>query len=97
MQPADTSNTGDSPMRSADVIAISEPFNGPRKADSDMLIRKVADTLHRLNQQITTAVDAGVTIELMRGSRFHNGRGQWGDQMIPIVRVAEPPREDERE
>lgn len=92
-----SSDPGDDPMRSADVIAISEPFNGPRKADADMLIRKVADTLHRLNQQITTAVDAGVTIELMRGSRFHNGHGQWGDQMIPIVRVAEPPREDDRE
>lgn len=83
-------------MRSADVIAISEPFNGPRQ-DADTLIRKVADTLHRLNQQITTAVDAGVTIELMRGSRCHNGRGQWGDQMIPIVRVAEPSRRDGRE
>ncbi|AHB48563.1 hypothetical protein W911_09445 [Hyphomicrobium nitrativorans NL23] len=84
-------------MRSADVIAISEPFNGPRKVDADTLIRKVADTLHRLNQQIATAVEAGVTIELMRGSRFHNGRGQWGDQMIPIVRIAETPRENERE
>lgn len=83
-------------MRSPDVVAISEPFNGPR-ADPDTLIRKVADTLHRLNQQITSAVDAGVTIELMRGSRFHNGRGQWGDQMIPIVRVAEPERADDRE
>ena len=83
-------------MRSADVVAISEPFNGPRPADPDALIRRVADTLHRLNQQITTAVDAGVTIELMRGSRFHNGRGQWGDQMIPIVRIAEPADDDER-
>ncbi|HRN88587.1 hypothetical protein [Hyphomicrobium sp.] len=97
MPRADSSNAGDVPVRSADVIAISEPFNGPKQADSDTLIRKVADTLHRLNQQITTAVDAGVTIELMRGSRFHNGRGQWGDQMIPIVRVAEPSREDGRE
>lgn len=84
-------------MRTADVIALSEPFNGPRNNDADTLIRKVADTLHRLNQQITTAVDAGVTIELMRGSRFHNGRGQWGDQMIPIVRLAQPPQEAERE
>ena len=96
MPAADSPDFGDRPMRSADVIAISEPFNGPRQ-DADTLIRKVADTLHRLNQQITTAVDAGVTIELMRGSRCHNGRGQWGDQMIPIVRVAEPSRRDGRE
>lgn len=82
-------------MRSADVVAISEPFNGPRGVDPDVLIRKVADTLHRLNQQISSAVDAGVTIELMRGSRFHNGRGQWGDQMIPIVRVAESQSQDD--
>lgn len=84
-------------MRTADVIAISEPFNGPNGIDKDVLIRKVADTLHRLNQQITNAVEAGVTIELMRASRHHNGRGQWGDQMIPIVKVAEPPREETRE
>lgn len=96
MPPADRSDPGDTSMGPADVIAISEPFNGPRKADADALIRKVADTLHRLNHHITTAVDAGVTIELMRGSRCHNGRGQWGDQMIPIVRVAEPS-EDDRE
>lgn len=76
-------------MRTADVIAISEPFNGPSQTDSDVIIRKVAQTLHRLNQQIATAVNAGVTIEMMRGSRFHNGRGQWGDQMIPIVKVAQ--------
>lgn len=84
-------------MHTADVIAISEPFNGPRKADTDMLIRKVAETLHRLNQQIATAVDAGITIELMRGSRYHNGRGQWGDQTIPIVQFAIPARGEQRD
>ena len=84
-------------MRTADVIAISEPFSGPKLADTEALIRKVADTLHRLNQQITNAVEAGVTIELMRASRHHNGRGQWGDQMIPIVKVEEPKREETRE
>lgn len=76
-------------MRTADVVAISEPFNGPKQVESDAMIRKVAETLHRLNQQIASAVNAGVTIEMMRGSRFHNGRGQWGDQMIPVVKVAQ--------
>jgi hypothetical protein len=84
-------------MRSADIVALPDPFSGPRKADAETLIRKVAETLHRLNQQISIAVDAGVTIELMRGSRFHNGRGQWGDQMIPIVKIAEPSREERRD
>ncbi|WP_291150650.1 hypothetical protein [Hyphomicrobium sp.] len=76
-------------MRSADILALPEPFNGPRKSDPDMLIRRVADTVHRLNQQITNAVSAGVTVELMRASRHHNGCGQWGDQMVPMVKVAE--------
>lgn len=76
-------------MRTADVVAISEPFGGPKRADVDAMIRRVADTLHRLNQQVASAVEAGVTIEVMRASRHHNGRGQWGDQMIPIVKIAE--------
>lgn len=80
-------------MRSADVIALPQPFNGPRKPDAEMLIRRVADTVHRLNKQIADAVDAGASIELLRGSRHHNGRGQWGDQMVPLVKVAEPANE----
>ena len=83
-------------MRSADVIALSEPFNGPKQADVDVVIRKVAEALHRLNQQVASAVNAGVTVEVMRGSRFHNGRGQWGDQMVPIVRVSEPGNDETR-
>jgi hypothetical protein len=77
-------------MRTADIIPLVEPFNGP-KADMEMHIRRVADTLHRLNLHIAHAVEAGATIELLRGSRCHNGRGQWGDQMIPIVKVPEQP------
>ena len=48
-------------------------------------LRSVADSLHRLNRAITQAVDAGVTIELMRASRYHANGGIWGDQMIPII------------
>lgn len=80
-------------MRTADIVALSEPFNVPRTSDPETCIRRVAETLHRLNQQIAVAVGAGVTIELMRGSRFHNGLGQWGDQMIPIVKIAEERRD----
>lgn len=80
-------------MPSGELITRLEPFNGPRKADAETLIRKVADTLHRLNHQIAIAVDAGVTIELMRGSRCHNGEGQWGDQLVPIVKLGGPPRD----
>ncbi len=80
-------------MRTADVIPLAEPFSGPGTADTEMLIRKVADTLHRLNLQINNAVAAGVTVELIRGSRVHNGRGQWGDQMIPVVKMPAPPND----
>lgn len=66
---------------------MAEPFNGPKNQDVDAAIRKVADTLHRLNLQIHQAVEVGASIELMRAHRVHNGRGQWGDQMVPIVRV----------
>jgi len=81
-------------LRSADIINMAEPFNGPKNHDVDAAIRKVADTLHRLNLQIHQAVEAGASIELMRAHRVHNGRGQWGDQMVPIVRVPDTPAKE---
>ncbi len=81
-------------MKSAEIIQMVEPFNGPKTNDVDSAIRKVADTLHRLNLQIHQAVEAGASIELMRAHRVHNGRGQWGDQMVPIVRVPDSAGED---
>lgn len=81
-------------MNSTDIIHMVEPFNGPKTRDVDAAIRKVADTLHRLNLQIHQAVEAGASIELMRAHRVHNGRGQWGDQMVPIVRISDTPRKD---
>jgi len=75
---------------SAEIIPMSEPFGGPgQRHEVEVLIRRVADTLHRLNEQIEAAVKAGATVELMRRSRIHNGTGQWGDQMVPIIRMAE--------
>ena len=31
------------------------------------------------------AVEAGVTVELIRSSRHHNGDGNWGDLLIPVI------------
>jgi hypothetical protein len=45
----------------------------------------VANSLHRLNDAIVKAADTGLTIELMRASRYHAGSGSWGDQMVPII------------
>lgn len=73
---------------------MAEPFNGPRTDDLDTAIRRVADTLHRLNLLIHKAVEAGASVELMRVHRVHNGRGQWGDQMVPVVMLPDKPSKE---
>ncbi len=47
-------------------------------------IRMLANDLHRLNQSVMRAVDAGVSVELVRSARHHN-EGNWGDLMIPVI------------
>tara|TARA_B100000315_G_scaffold255235_1_gene298113 strand:- start:385 stop:648 length:264 start_codon:yes stop_codon:yes gene_type:complete len=51
----------------------------------DSALRMVANSLHRLNEAIVKAADSGLTVELMRASRYHAGSGSWGDQMVPII------------
>ena len=53
-------------------------------ADQQAMIRMVANDLHRLNHSIMKAVDAGVSVELIRSARHHS-EGNWGDLMIPVV------------
>lgn len=48
-------------------------------------IRMVANDLHRLNQAVMKAVDAGVSVELVRSARHHGGEGNWGDLLIPVI------------
>ncbi|WP_105417598.1 hypothetical protein [Neorhizobium sp. T25_27] len=48
-------------------------------------IRMLANDLHRLNHAIMKAVDAGVSVELVRSARHHGGDGHWGDLMIPVI------------
>ncbi|MGN6549645.1 MAG: SMc00767 family acetate metabolism repressor [Pararhizobium sp.] len=48
-------------------------------------IRTLANDLHRLNQSVMKAVEAGVSVELVRSARHHGGGGNWGDLMIPVV------------
>lgn len=63
----------------------------PRSDESERerAIRRMADVIHQMNQAIGKAVELGVTVELVRCSRYHDERGHWGDQMIPLVRTAE--------
>jgi hypothetical protein len=58
--------------------------------DQQAAIRMLANDLHRLNQSVMKAVDAGVSVELVRSARHHGGRGNWGDLMIPVI-VAQAP------
>ena len=48
-------------------------------------IRQLANELHRLNNAVIAAVDAGLSVELQRGARHHAEGGFWGDLMIPVV------------
>ncbi|MBB3592454.1 hypothetical protein FHX08_002798 [Rhizobium sp. BK529] len=48
-------------------------------------IRMLANDLHRLNQSVMTAVEAGVSVELVRSARHHGGEGNWGDLLIPVI------------
>ena len=50
-----------------------------------LAINHLASELHRLNNAVISAVEAGVSVELQRGARHHAGGGNWGDMMIPVV------------
>lgn len=52
---------------------------------TDAAIRMLANDLHRLNQSVMRAVDAGVSVELIRSSRHHCGTGNWGDLLVPVI------------
>ena len=53
--------------------------------DQQAVIRKVAKDQHPLNQSVMKAVEAGVSVELVRSARHHGGDGNWGDLLIPVV------------
>lgn len=63
----------------------AEEQSSAMSADQQTLIRMVANDLHRLNQSVMKAVDAGVSVELVRSARHHGGDGNWGDLLIPVI------------
>lgn len=63
----------------------------PSESEQDRALRRMADAVHHLNLAVMRAVDSGLSVELVRGSRHHDGSGNWGDQMVPLVRVKEIP------
>lgn len=63
-----------------------KPAEMPDRADASRSVRRIAEAAHRLNAAIEQAVRDGITVELVRVSRVHDGDGNWGDQMVPIIR-----------
>jgi hypothetical protein len=70
--------------------AVERPELGAR----DRAVHRVAEAVHRCNEAIQRAVAAGVSIEIVRVSRHHDGAGAWGDQMIPLAREPGEARPD---
>ena len=62
----------------------AEEQSSTMSADQQAAIRIVANDLHRLNQSVMKAVEMGLTVELVRSSRFHGGEGSWGDLLVPV-------------
>ncbi len=58
-------------------------------AEQEKAIQRLASELHRLNNTVIEAVNLGVSVELMRASRYHNDKGAWGDMLVPIIRPSD--------
>ncbi len=63
----------------------SEEMASLMNADQQAVIRMVANDLHRLNQSVMKAVEAGVSVELIRSARHHCGDGNFGDLLTPVI------------
>lgn len=59
----------------------------PAPTDEARAIQRVAEATHRLNEAVQRAVSAGISVEVIRVSRFHDGAGNWGDQVVPTIRT----------
>ena len=75
------------PPKAEPFPSRTEPVERPDgfTAEEDSKIRVVTNSLHRLNEAITEAVKAGLTVEIKRASRFHAGTGDWGDQIYLVI------------
>lgn len=63
----------------------AEEQSSAMSSDQQAAIRMLANDLHRLNQSVMKAVDAGVSVELVRSARHHGGSGNWGDLLVPVI------------
>jgi hypothetical protein len=63
----------------------AEQQTSAMNSDQQQAIRMVANDLHRLNQSVMKAVEAGVSVEIVRTARHHGGDGSWGDLVVPVI------------
>lgn len=63
----------------------SEEMSSAMSMDEQSAIRMVANDLHRLNQSVMKAVEAGISVELIRSARHHCGNGNFGDLLTPVI------------
>lgn len=68
----------------------AEEQSSAMSSDQQATIRMLANDLHRLNQSVMKAVEAGVSVELVRSARHHAGDGNWGDLLIPVIVTNQP-------
>lgn len=71
--------------KTAEITSIKATEDDHQVDASDTAIRMLATDLHRLNQSVMRAVDAGLSVELIRSSRHHGGDGTWGDLLVPVI------------
>jgi hypothetical protein len=74
----------------ARVKERAEEQSTSMSTDQQSAIRMLANDLHRLNQSVMNAVEAGVSVELVRSARHHGGEGNWGDLLIPVIVTRNP-------
>jgi hypothetical protein len=72
------------------VKARAEEQASTMNTDQQTAIRILANDLHRLNQAVMQAVEAGVSVELVRSARHHGGKGNWGDLLTPVIVTQSP-------
>ncbi len=73
------------PSPAAKAKERAEEQSSSMNDDQQSAIRSLANDLHRLNYSVMKAVEAGVSVELVRSARHHGGDGNWGDLLIPVV------------
>ena len=77
----------DTPIKKAKERAahMSDDRASSVNPDQESAIRTLANDLHRLNHAVMKAVEAGVSVELVRSARHHGGNNNWGDLMVPVI------------